>query len=883
MKTLLSAVAGVTFAWAILAASAEWTPGAREVSLEIESATLADALDQWAQQSGYQIVARNWEIAQKLTAPKLKGKFRAEDALEKLLSDTPLTHRWLSEAAVAIRLRAEPTSSSQESAQQPPLRLAQLSDDGERRRNALVEAPAARAESLALFGEVEEMIVTGSHIRGGSIASPLVTIDRQDIDRSGIATVQQLLRVLPQNFGGGISENSGGGFEAAPGGSFTHGTGVNLRGLGTGATLVLLNGQRLAPTGFGEFVDVSGFPLSAIERIDVLTDGASAIYGSDAVAGVVNIILRDNYNGAETTARYGAVTSGSSDELQVGQTLGKTWSTGHSLATYEYYDRSHLDADDRKFTRAAPDPLYLLPDQKRHSAILSLSQDLGKRTRLSGSGHYSRRTYRSMSNAAGALPEYDEGYVEQGGGMVGLQVDMTPEWQLAFDAAASRATARNRSFALPSPVPFADGRTRFEVLSLDSRLDGPVLDAPGGKVRLAAGGGIRTEKYTDRPNVAEPTEFLADRDVSSAYAELLIPIVGNGNSRSGIRHLELGAAARHERYSDFGSATKPKFGVSWGVTDLVSVRGTYGKSFHAPSFEQLRGGGVGSILLVPFPDSEPPGETPTIFFQGGNSALKAETSAMWTVGADVKLRPASLAIGLTYFDIDYDNRIEAPPGGLINALFNDDLLGPYVVRNPSPTLVQSIASEPDFLNFLDLPLSSVGAIVDFRLHNSAISRLKGFDAGITYDREVAVGKLALELNAQYLLESDQQVIAGAEVADILDTVFNPLRFKARGSASWTIGRLSTTAIVNYMGSYSDLRTTPADTVDSWTTVDANIRYELGGFLQGVLSGTAVSLSILNAFDTEPPFVRDLSNQVNFDGANASALGRFVALQVVTRW
>src|SRR5690606_31931103 len=129
--------------------------------------------------------------------------------------------------------------------------------------------------------------------------------DRQDIERSGYATTQDLVRSLPQN----LSTVSDTTFGAANGGIDTGygGSGVNLRGLGSESTLVLVNGRRLAAAGRGDFVDVSLIPLSAVERVEILTDGASAIYGSDAVGGVVNLILRKNFEGAETRLRYGAV------------------------------------------------------------------------------------------------------------------------------------------------------------------------------------------------------------------------------------------------------------------------------------------------------------------------------------------------------------------------------------------------------------------------------------------------------------------------------------------------------------------------------------------------------------------------------------------------
>ncbi len=95
---------------------------------------------------------------------------------------------------------------------------------------------------------------------------------------------------------------------------------ISLRGLGADATLVLVNGRRVAISSFAEsittnFVDINTIPVAAIERVEVLKDGASAVYGSDAVAGVVNIVLRKDFDGFEVSAGYGDVTSGSASEM----------------------------------------------------------------------------------------------------------------------------------------------------------------------------------------------------------------------------------------------------------------------------------------------------------------------------------------------------------------------------------------------------------------------------------------------------------------------------------------------------------------------------------------------------------------------------------------
>ncbi len=162
---------------------------------------------------------------------------------------------------------------------------------------ALIASPA-----FAQQGKVEKIEVTGSNIKrvDTETAAPIQIITADEIKRSGKQTVTELLRELPINAAGGLTELSGSG-------SFSAGAATaSLRGLGSTATLVLLNGRRIAPYGladpnFGQsgVVNLNSIPLNTIERIEILKDGASAIYGSEAIAGVINIILKKDYRGAQ--------------------------------------------------------------------------------------------------------------------------------------------------------------------------------------------------------------------------------------------------------------------------------------------------------------------------------------------------------------------------------------------------------------------------------------------------------------------------------------------------------------------------------------------------------------------------------------------------------
>lgn len=231
-----------------------------------------------------------------------------------------------------------------------------------------VVAPVSAQQAAA---KVEKIEVTGSNIKrvDQEGPSPVVIIKREDIEKSGATSVAEVLR--------SITAQSGGSFEERTFGTFAPGSaGVSLRGLGQSATLVLVNGRRVAGYGFAQnaqdaFVDLNSFPLGAIERVEVLKDGASAIYGSDAIAGVINVILRKDFQGLELTAFMGsarakAATNGGFDaqETKLSMTGGFgdiTKDRYNVLVNLDYFKRDILFLRDRKFASTA--------DQRRRGGV----------------------------------------------------------------------------------------------------------------------------------------------------------------------------------------------------------------------------------------------------------------------------------------------------------------------------------------------------------------------------------------------------------------------------------------------------------------------------------------------------------------------------------
>lgn len=224
-------------------------------------------------------------------------------------------------------------------------------------RAALAMSAAATsllAQNTALAQDDDEdiaeqgmVVVTGSRIRRVDIEAPqpVTVITRADIEATGDISISEVLR--------GSSINQIGSFKERSGNSAQSQSTVNLRGLGPGKTLVLLDGRRMAgsPTfGQGSVQNLNIIPMEAVERIEVLRDGASAVYGSDAVGGVVNIILRDDFDGVQIRARGSRPSQAGGDEVAYSVTGGVGSGKGHILFSMEHTEKTIVFDRDREFT-----------------------------------------------------------------------------------------------------------------------------------------------------------------------------------------------------------------------------------------------------------------------------------------------------------------------------------------------------------------------------------------------------------------------------------------------------------------------------------------------------------------------------------------------------
>ena len=208
------------------------------------------------------------------------------------------------------------------------------------------QAQTAQAQTESVVDEeVEEIVVTGSRLvrRDFSAPSPIQSIDKDTLNFAGQQTLEATLNRMPQltpDFGRS-SNNPGNGTAR-----------INLRGLGSNRTLVMLNGRRLAPSGIGSAVDANNLPQALIERVEIITGGASTVYGSDAVAGVVNVITRSDYEGFGVDMSAYTTEKGDSQTYDINLSYGHNFANGRGNITLfgGYYDRGDSFAADRTFT-----------------------------------------------------------------------------------------------------------------------------------------------------------------------------------------------------------------------------------------------------------------------------------------------------------------------------------------------------------------------------------------------------------------------------------------------------------------------------------------------------------------------------------------------------
>lgn len=821
----------------------------REVyQFDLPAQDLGDALRAVAARAGWELYASADDV-NGIVAPRLQGALTARQAIEQLLAGTNLSVRFV-KGAVIIRGRSEP---------------AEAASEGESK---------------------SDIVVTGSRIRGAPPAAPVTTITAADIRDAGQSDLGEVARSLPQNFGGGqnpgIGNTQGAGVENA---NVNSASTFNLRGIGPNATLTLLNGNRLSYSGVSAAIDVSTIPVAAVDRVEIVADGASAIYGADAVAGVVNIILKRDYQGLSTTARIGSSTDGGDFQQQYNVVGGTRWSGGGFIATYDYSRNSAINAGQRSYTDSQNPDTTLYPAISRHSLLLSGHQDITADLAVAVDAIYKTGSTRLSTGYLLDGPLTAQGVVGRAdfdtfGVAPRLEIKLPAHWTATvsgfygIDKTTSLATVYDAGTASGSIL----RKYNNQSLSLEASAQGPIFALPGGDARLAVGGGIRSYRLD-----AEVLVF--DQDISRtrknyfAYAEAYFPLIGAAQGIPLISRFSVSGAVRYEDYSDSDSIVTPKAGLIYEPFQALSFKASWGRSFKLPTLYQMYSGYSTVLLPVRGYGSTFPAGSTYLYALGANDKDTAEKSENWTLSVEAKpIR--GLELTASYFHLDYRDRVAPPLASRTGALTNP-IYAELVTLNPTEAMLASLVAGADggLQNGVGAPYdpSRVVAILDARDRNVARQIYRGVDISARYRADVGNAQTLNVTGSATWLYSKQQLLQDTPYSDLAGTIFRPPHFKARAGATFSSPTYSASSFVSYTGGVRDGRGATSVDIGSVTTVDLTGRVQIDRHMQ-------VSLDVLDLFNAKPKRIPTTSPfDTPFDTTNYSAVGRYVGVRLSRSW
>lgn len=825
--------------------------------------------------------------------------------------------------------------------------------------------------------KVDRIVVTGTTIPGvEETGSNLISVSRETIKLIGAPTTADLLASVPQlsSFNTAPRASNGGFGSFAPA----------LRNLPSSATLLLMNGRRLVGASAQETnPDYPNIPSLAIQRVEIVADGASALYGSDAISGVVNFITRKHYTGAEASAQIGSGKEYHS--VSANGLFGHDWGSGSAIVALQHAgngnitggERGYRETDFRSYggvdTRstncpspnvviggisfAAPGflpntinycdnnaPVDLLPRSKLNSAFLSAQHELGPRASIWTDILYSNRqdeirvappaqtlTIRATNpfyvapqgtsaNEATVLyrldnlfrsdhlVQRDQTKVTNSSG--GLDLQLPRDFNLSIYGTFNRATnlafqpgINTAALAVAAAGVTADtaldpfgGRTNTAVAAAivnnptnvtvkqrinagAAKLDGPVMRLPGGDLKIATGFERRRETFSQQGFVgATPVPETFERDIDSIYAELFVPIVGAKNESTLVHRLSLSLAGRHDNYSDFGSTSNPKVGLTWEPVRGLSLRGTYGRSFRAPGLRQL-GATVGAVYLpssfaaiLARDPTRGAAQVDTVYLIGGNKGLQPEKAKTYSLGLDWQPSGVpNLRTSATYYDIRFTDAIGTPSAQLV---FADPTLASNITRNPTTSQTAGFLANSVSIN-LPIPLPQVGNLLDLRLGNFGKRNTTGVDLEVSYSWPTKLGAIQAGIAGNHVLKFDTKVSDGSAASNSLQLGIP--RTTIRTTAGMQAGTLSVVGFLNYRSGITNTFNTPTGTssfkADAYKTVDIRVALKLPP--QGPASGAEVALLVNDLFDEKPPFFPATDGI----GGTYNPIGRSIALSL----
>ncbi len=330
------------------------------IAVKIDAQPMERALQSFARQSGLQVIFPT-DLARNLTSPPIDGRFSPRMALNLLLAGTQLSYEFVNDKTIAIRSASIARGGGTGAVQQggAEMRLVQVTP--QQAASAQANQPATVARPPQTAEEASELEVVSTRIDGlnkksifqatEEAALPYNVMDREEIARMGVTSIDELFRNIPEITGYGNNTQSLVGNTSNSGGATYSANSVNMNGFGSQQTVVLVNGRRLGEA--TQFVgpDISRIAIGSIERIEILPAAAAAIYGGGAAGGAINIIMRKEYEVKDLTTYFGAGSNGGGEELRSTYVDGRAFNGGRTrlTSTFDFSKRQPLRVGERDF------------------------------------------------------------------------------------------------------------------------------------------------------------------------------------------------------------------------------------------------------------------------------------------------------------------------------------------------------------------------------------------------------------------------------------------------------------------------------------------------------------------------------------------------------
>ena len=316
-----------------------------------------------------------------------------------------------------------------------------------------------------------------------------------------------------------------------------------------------------------------------------MPDGASALYGSDAVGGVANIILRRDFEGVSTSLRFGTSTDGGGFLQEYGAVGGGRWGSGGALVALQYDRQNAVRSGQRDYTRYVVGPNTLLDAHKHFSGLVTAHQDITDRLTFSIDGLYSWRHSDGAEYSTVAFAATTRFSNENYAISPTLAWRLSGDWKASLSASYGANKTRRFDDYIDKVTGYNDGGSSIYdnyAYGGELDLDGRLFAIPGGDVRLAVGGGYRFNHL----RVYSATSAVPTGDGRGnfyGFGELSVPLVSAANASPFLYQLTLSGALRHEEYDRFDGVTTPKLGLVYAPAPDLDLKLSWGRSFKAPT------------------------------------------------------------------------------------------------------------------------------------------------------------------------------------------------------------------------------------------------------------------------------------------------------------